>query len=318
MSRGADAIVVGGGLIGCTLAAELAQRGLEVVVVADGCGPRTLAALADHPALSAIRSDARIGKERALRLGLERTRAEHVVLTDVSARFGPAELAPLLRALADPAVGAASSEDVPGQGPPGDGEAEYVGAEMALRRLESERGGLIGLSGGLFAARRELCLAIPDHASRDFAVALECHRRGLVALHVPGARARCAMPMDLREDFERRRRTFAHGMQTLWEYRELLAPSAGAMAFKLWSHKVLRWAAPGLALGATGGAALVVADPAALALAGSAALALGVPRSRGRALHVLAVNAALVAATLSFLRRRRVYEWRPTRRSPAT
>jgi len=33
MIRGADALVVGGGLIGCTLAAELAARGLEVVVV---------------------------------------------------------------------------------------------------------------------------------------------------------------------------------------------------------------------------------------------------------------------------------------------
>lgn len=36
MSRGADAIVVGGGLIGCALAAELARRGLEVVVVERG------------------------------------------------------------------------------------------------------------------------------------------------------------------------------------------------------------------------------------------------------------------------------------------
>ncbi len=36
MSRGADALVVGGGLIGCAIAAELAARGLEVVVVERG------------------------------------------------------------------------------------------------------------------------------------------------------------------------------------------------------------------------------------------------------------------------------------------
>ena len=36
MSRGADALVVGGGLIGCAVAAELAARGLEVVVVERG------------------------------------------------------------------------------------------------------------------------------------------------------------------------------------------------------------------------------------------------------------------------------------------
>ncbi len=36
MTRGADALVVGGGLIGCALAAELAARGLDVMVVERG------------------------------------------------------------------------------------------------------------------------------------------------------------------------------------------------------------------------------------------------------------------------------------------
>lgn len=298
--------------------AAIAASGVEVVVIADACSERVLSLVAAFPQLASIRSEARLGKERALRLGLENTSAEHIVFTDVGTRFGQDDLDRLLRVLAHPGVGAVSSEDLAGVGAGlGDGESRYVSAEMKLRRLESARGGLIGMSGNFFAARRVLCLAVPDHASRDFGVALECHRRGLLALHVVGARGRYATPSGAREDFRRRRRTFVHGMQTLWEYRDLLAPAAGLTAFKLWSHKILRWAAPWLALGASGSLLILTDDPGAwlLPLSAGALIALVVPWSRRRLLHVLVVNAALVAATLSLLRRCEVGAWQPTLRT---
>lgn len=299
--------------------AAIASSGLEVIVIADACSERVLSLLSAFPKLVAIRSEQRIGKERALRLGLERTRAELVVLSDVGTRFGRADVGRLLRVLARPDVGAVSSEDFVGAGS-GDGEARYVGAEMKLRRLESERGGLIGLSGDFFAARREICLAVSDRVSRDFTVALECHRRGLLALHVAEAHGRYAAPASAREEFRRRRRTFAHGMQTLWEYRDLLAPAAGLTAFELWSHKVLRWSAPWLALTAAGSLALRAEARGALllGLGAVAAIALAFPASRRRLLHLAAVSVALMAATLAFLGHREVDAWEPTVRSSSS
>jgi len=49
---------------------------------------------------------------------------------------------------------------------------------------------------------------------------------------------------DYQREFGRRARIAAGNFQALTQVRNLLRPSAGFVAFALWSHKVLRWCAP--------------------------------------------------------------------------
>ena len=74
-------------------------------------------------------------------------------IPEAMAAGGPGPARGLVRPFADPSVGAVSSEDVvEAEG----GENAYVRYEMALRRLETRAATLIGLSGSLFAVRREI------------------------------------------------------------------------------------------------------------------------------------------------------------------
>jgi hypothetical protein len=50
---------------------------------------------------------------------------------------------------------------------------------------------------------------------------------------------------DPRHEFERKVRTLIRGMTALFAYPQLLNPASyGLFAFALWSHKIMRWAAP--------------------------------------------------------------------------
>ena len=53
----------------------------------------------------------------------------------------------------------------------------------------------------------------------------------------------------LPEEFRRKARISAGNFQNLAEFRALLSPAWGGVAFAWWSHKVLRWLTPHLLLG---------------------------------------------------------------------
>jgi cellulose synthase/poly-beta-1,6-N-acetylglucosamine synthase-like glycosyltransferase len=113
----------------------------------------------------------RQGKETAQARAIQMASGDLLVFTDVATRIGGAGLRGMASALMLPGVGAVSSEDrcLTADGRPA-GEGLYVRYEMWLRRLESRAGGLVGLSGSLFAVRRELCDEWPSDIPSDMLV----------------------------------------------------------------------------------------------------------------------------------------------------
>lgn len=299
---------------------------IEVIVSSDGSDDGT-GAVAEGFAERGVRLVAnpeRGGKEAAQAAAIERAEGEILVFTDLDARLEPGALEALVRPFADPRVGAVSSEDVvDAEG----GESAYVRYEMALRRLETQAATLIGLSGSLFAVRRELAHPWPTDLASDFRTALECARRGFRAVSEPSARARFGAVEAPQAEWPRKVRTIRRGIAVLIAYRDLLHPRFGRAALALWGHKLARFTSPfalvALLLASAAAAshsplaaALLVAQVAGYGL-GVAALLLAPLRSfllPRLAAFFLLVNASTLVAWVYHLSGRRAVTWQPTRR----
>ena len=125
------------------------------------------------------------------------------------------------------------------------GEGAYVKYEMWLRRLESDRAGLVGLSGSFFAARREVCEDWDTLSPSDFNTALNCARMGLVAISSPAVVGIYSDVKDSSLEYARKVRTVVRGMTALARHPIALNPLRMQLfAFQVWSHKIMRWGVP--------------------------------------------------------------------------
>ena len=143
-----------------TLEIDYPRDRLEIIVASDFSTDATdsiVESYADQ-GVRLVRADERKGKEYAQLCAIRASDGDILVFSDVATRIPGNALRILAHRFSDEQVGALSSED---QFVSNDGrvvgEGAYVKYEMWLRRLESDRAGLVGLSGSFFAARREVC-----------------------------------------------------------------------------------------------------------------------------------------------------------------
>lgn len=240
-----------GPVLEALLATEYPPRLRQILVVSDGStdGTDDLVRAFAPRGVQLLRVEGRLGKTECENHALARLQGEIIVNTDASVILHPASLQRLVLAMADPDVGVASGRDVSvawASNAQRSGESSYVGYEMWVRALESQTGGIVGASGCLYAVRAELHeRVLPGALSRDFASVLWARMHGLRAVsvhdafcYVPGAAGR-------QVEYRRKIRTMSRGLQTLFAHRQLLIPlHYGVFAWKLWSHKLLRWLAP--------------------------------------------------------------------------
>jgi len=311
----------------------------QILIVSDGSSDGSdeiVQAWSDH-GVELLRVEQRGGKGAAENSARPHLTGEIVVNTDASIRIRPGALRPLLRPFADPRVGVVSGRDLSvGQevDDANQGEAGYVGYEMWVRDLETANGGIVGASGSLYATRRHLHeVDISPELSRDFASALVAGDHGLAAVSVKGAVCLVPRTGSLRSEYRRKVRTIARGMTTLWTWRHLLNPVRHpGFAWKLWSHKICRWALPFALLLILAGLALVareevlawipLAGGLALVLAGAVGWLVGVsgegrplPRILSAPAFFLLSNVAVVHALFRAMGSGSQQFWEPTRRT---
>jgi len=305
--------------------------GLEVVVGSDGStdgSVELVTALAATDARVRVLDLPRGGQTAAQRAIFAAASGEVVVLTDAETRFAPGCLAALIAPFSDPRVGAATGRLTwlsPERTETSRNEGAYWRYEQAVRRLESRAGWLTAVTGALLAVRGDAYTAVPDHASMDHLLPLVARDRGLVVLACEDAIASDRTVGGLREQFRNRSRTATRGIQSNLSMVGRLAPwRRPSAALAIWSHKILRWATPLLALlaGACALALAVGGDPAwwlpvALGVAVVALAAVGwLARSAGRRFRLGSLALAIVVVNLAFLngwwnavRGRRIESW---------
>ena len=316
------------------LAADYPSDRRQIIVISDASSDGTDDAVRGFASrgVELLRMPNRKGKTAAESAAGRIARGSIVVNMDATVRILPHSIKALVRAFGDQSVGVASGCDVSvsaGQELNG-GEASYVSYEMWLRDVETRLGGIVGASGCFYGFRRDVHdLNLPEELSRDFASALIAREHGYRSVSV--REAVCVVPRarSLNAEYERKIRTMARGLETLWYKRHLMNPLRyGSFAFMLISHKLCRWMVSLLLPVAFVGLLVLGANSAmgafalGLTIVGVSLGLLGMhwpggrkaPRLVALAGYALASNLAGVLAWVRAMRGRSTPLWEPTRR----
>jgi len=236
------------GTLESLLALDYPRDRLQILVISDASSDGTddVVRTFAHRGVELLRLPVRRGKTSAENAALAASRGAIMVNVDATILVPTGSLKKLIRAFDDPGIGVASGNDVSvgsAENQETLAESGYVGYEMWVRALETRLGSIVGASGCFYGSRREVHgLPLPPGLSWDFAAALVARKQGYRAVSVTDATCIVPRSPQIRTELKRKIRTMARGLRTLFYYRALMNPiKYGGFAFRLISHKLLRW-----------------------------------------------------------------------------
>jgi cellulose synthase/poly-beta-1,6-N-acetylglucosamine synthase-like glycosyltransferase len=316
------------------LALDYPRDRLEVLVVSDGSTDRTesIAAGFADAGVRLLSFTPPRGKAASLNDAVPHARGDILLMTDARQALAEDALRQLVARLGDPSVGAASGElhlvHSPEGGPEGVGL--YWKYEKLIRRWESRFDSTVGVTGALYAIRRELFVPLDPRAILDdVLVPMEVVLAGRRVVFAPEARAFDRIAESPSHEYRRKVRTLAGNYQLLALRPALLDPFRNRLFFQLVSHKLSRLAVPWCLL-------LVLLASAGLAVTGPGVfyrLALGLQllfyglaaagwvgararrptRLTSLPYALVLLNLAAASALLGFVRGRETAAWKAAR-----
>ena len=231
-------------------AANYPPEMLEVVIVSDGSTDGTDAILrkagpAVIPVLLSPSAGRSEGKAVALNEGVRRASGEVLVFLDARQTVDADAIAELVSCFADPDVGAVSGELLlESAAGSTEGLGIYWKIEKMVRKLESASGSTVGVTGAIYAMRRELFREIPPGTILDDVyVPMAVARQGKRVVFLPSAVARDRLFAERGKEFSRKVRTLTGNYQLLRLAPWILSPS-NPLLFRFFSHKLARLVVP--------------------------------------------------------------------------
>jgi cellulose synthase/poly-beta-1,6-N-acetylglucosamine synthase-like glycosyltransferase len=224
------------------------QDRLQIVIVSDGSTDRTASMLREQgSSIFSVILDQSHGKACALNQAVEYATGEILIFQDARQLVDPDAISKLVSCFADSAVGAVSGElllESSSSAPPSDALGIYWKIEKAVRKLESASGSVVGVTGAIYAVRRELYTNIPSGTILDDVfVPMHVARMGKRVVFQPSAIARDQLFSEKGKEFSRKVRTLTGNYQLLRLAPWLLSP-ANPLLFRFISHKLLRLLVP--------------------------------------------------------------------------
>ncbi|HUH54640.1 MAG TPA: glycosyltransferase family 2 protein [Rhodanobacter sp.] len=226
---------------------------LDIVIVCDGCGDDTAERCRrfGDPRLRVLEFAERRGKAACLNDGIAIATGEVLLLTDIRQRLAPVALRELTANLGDESVGAVSGELQLEDAQTGfaRGVDAYWRYEKLIRHAESRAGSTVGVSGALYAMRRDLFRPLPaGTVLDDVLVPMQVVAAGKRVVFEPLALAWDRPSQHPAQEQKRKIRTLAGNYQLIQLAPWLLSPTGNPLWFRFVSHKLLRLLAPWLLL----------------------------------------------------------------------
>lgn len=221
---------------------------LQIVITSDGSTDRTAEILNNHrddivPVILAVSN----GKATALNAAVAQATGEILVFLDARQSVESNAVSELVACFADPDVGAVSGEllleNESGITSP-NALGIYWKIEKVVRKLESASGSVVGVTGAIYAIRRNLFEEIPTGTILDDVfVPMNVARAGKRVIFQPTAIARDRLFSEKGKEFARKVRTLTGNYQLLRLAPWILSPS-DPLLFRFVSHKLLRLLVP--------------------------------------------------------------------------
>ena len=315
-----------------TLSLEYPSHKLQVIVTSDHSTDLTDRIVLEYGprGVELLAVTERKGKEYAQRQAIMRSKGEILVFTDASILLDKYAVESIVSNFHDLSVGCVSCEDrLLTREIGANSETLYTRYEMWIRRLESQVGSVVGLSGFFFAARRELCQLWPDHLASDFFLPVNVVKNGYRAVSDPKTVGYYQTLPSIRQEFARKKRTILRGITVLSETREILNPfQYGFFAIQIFSHKLVKWLVPVFLVQLFVASLLLVGDSQFYGLVAVCQIMFYVIALLGLIIHQLnrwipfrlasffvMSNFSILVAWMKYLRGERIIFWEPSRRS---
>ena len=232
------------------MALDYPREKLRVLVASDGSEDGTnevVAGFADRE-VRLLAFPSRRGKAACLNDAVAKAEGEIVLFTDARQRLDPNAVKYLVENFADPSVGAVSGElefETEGMSSFGGGVDSYWRYEKFIRQQESRLHSVVGVTGALYALRRDCFQRIPDDTILDdVVIPMNAAMTGKRILFESRAKAFDLPSRDTRQEKVRKVRTIAGNYQMLVSNPEFLMPWRNPIFLQLISHKVLRLLGP--------------------------------------------------------------------------
>jgi cellulose synthase/poly-beta-1,6-N-acetylglucosamine synthase-like glycosyltransferase len=232
-----------------TLALDYPRQQLDVVVVSDASddGTDEVVRLYEPQGVRLLRMPQRGGKTLGLNAGVAAAEGDIVVFSDANALYQADAIRRLVAPFAATGIGAVIGEStyVEPDSASGQSESLYWRYETFIKELESRGGSVVGGDGAIYAVRRSLYRPMAADALSDFVNPLQVVASGFRCVYEPRAISFEEAASNFSREYRRKVRIVNRAWRALWSMRAMLNPwSHGSFAFKLWSHKVLRWCVP--------------------------------------------------------------------------
>lgn len=244
-----EAVRIGRKLDNC-LGLDYPKEKLRILVASDGSDDETNEIVTAYAVcgVTLLAFPARRGKAACVNDAVASCDDEIVVLTDARQRLDAFAIRHLIENFADPFVGAVSGElvfDTDGMTEFGEGVDAYWRYEKFIRQQESRFHSVVGVTGALYALRRECFREIPaDTILDDVVIPMNVVMAGKRVVFENRARAFDMPSRDHQQEKLRKVRTIAGNYQLMVAHPEFFVPLRNPIFFQLVSHKVLRLFAP--------------------------------------------------------------------------
>jgi biofilm PGA synthesis N-glycosyltransferase PgaC len=301
---------------------------LQFFIGSDGStdGTAAIASSIGDPRFRFVNMSQRAGKTALLNTMVGLSDTDVLVFTDANSEFDVDAIQHLVRPFADPEIGCVIGELVyVNRREPvvRAGEGLYWRFENRIKELESEFGGTLVATGAIYALRRSIWEHLPAGISDDSVTPLLALKSGYRVVVEPRARAFERAASDLSEEFGRKARMVTRQLGAHRYVGYFLKPFRPMLAFRLASHKLMRWLVPFFLAAAFVSNLFLLDRPFyqatfALAIAGVVLLALGqaalkrslpVPTVVRLWVYFWTVNAAAFTGVIDFVRGRSRAVW---------
>ena len=221
---------------------------LQIVIASDGSNDATEAILLEESGrIDAVVLGTSVGKAAALNAAVRKATGDILVFLDARQMVDALAIRELTANFADAQVGAVSGElllqDASGA-PAADAVGIYWKIEKMVRRLESASGSVVGVTGAIYAIRRELFAELPDGLILDdVLVPMRIAKTDRRVIFEPRAIARDTIFSERGREFSRKVRTLTGNYQLMQRAPWILSP-ANPLLFRFVSHKLLRLLVP--------------------------------------------------------------------------
>ena len=228
------------------------QEKLEIIVISDESTDKTddivNGLIEEYPnQIRLLRQIPRNGKTAGLNMAIPHASGDIIVFSDANSIYDINALKNLVANFSANDVGYVTGKMiyVKDDGSVfGDGCSSYMKYENILRHMETNIGSVVGVDGGIDAARKELYIAMRPDQIPDFVFPLNVISQGYRVIYESSAILKEHLLDNDKDEYRMRVRVGLRSLWAIWDNTHLLNPlKYGLFSWQLFSHKIIRYLA---------------------------------------------------------------------------